>query len=116
MARNKKRTRQPPVSLSPLTPEDALAGLLQVKPEKGEQMPKFKNEQRVKIIAGDHSGKTGTIFGHPTTLVEAGLPETSVADGQDVATYAITTPVEYLVDLDGLDATVLVMESDLEAI
>lgn len=116
MARNKKKRRQPPVSLSPLKPEDALAGLLQVKPEKGEQMPKFKHEDRVRIIAGGHSGKTGTIFGHPTTLVETGLPETSVADGQDVATYAITPPVEYEVDLDGSDATVPVMESDLEPI
>ena len=91
-----------------------LAGLLQVKPEKGEAMPKFKHEQRVKIIAGDHRGKTGTIFGNPTTTLEAGLPQTSVAEGQEVATDALTF-VEYQVDLDW-DETVSVMESDLEAI
>ena len=62
-------------------------------------MPKFKHEQRVKIIGGQHNGKTGTIFGHPTTL-EAGLPDTSVAEGQEVATDT-STFVEYQVDLDG---------------
>ena len=33
MARQKRRKNQPPVSLNPLEPEEALAGLLQVKPE-----------------------------------------------------------------------------------
>jgi len=41
MARKQQGKRQPPVSLSPLTPEDALAGLLKVKPEKEEGMPKI---------------------------------------------------------------------------
>lgn len=35
MARKKKK-KQPPVSLSPLTPEEALAGLMQVQPEQKE--------------------------------------------------------------------------------
>lgn len=33
MARKQQGKRQPPVSLSPLTPEDALAGLMKVKPK-----------------------------------------------------------------------------------
>ena len=76
-------------------------------------MPKFKHEQRVKIIAGHHKGKTGAVFGHPVTI-EVGLPKSSVAEGQDVVTDTGTF-VEYHVDLDGTNATVPVMESDLEA-
>ncbi|NQW24708.1 MAG: hypothetical protein HQ475_14860 [SAR202 cluster bacterium] len=37
MPRKQQNKRQPPVSLHPLEPEDALAGLLRVKPEKAEE-------------------------------------------------------------------------------
>lgn len=42
LARSGQRKRQPPVSLSPLEPEEALAGLMQVKPEKEIEMPKIE--------------------------------------------------------------------------
>ena len=77
-------------------------------------MPKFKHEQRVKFIAGNHIGKTGVVFGHPVTI-EAGVPKSQVAEGQDVGTDMVIF-VEYLVDIDGTDATVPAMESHLEAI
>jgi hypothetical protein len=41
----KQRKRQPPVSLHPLEPEDALAGLLRVKPEKEEPPADEEREQ-----------------------------------------------------------------------
>ena len=45
----KRRRHQPPVSLSPLGPEEALAGLMQVKPEKGVDMPKIKANDKVRV-------------------------------------------------------------------
>ena len=38
MARRKGKPNKPPISLSPLEPEEALAGLMQVKPEKEASM------------------------------------------------------------------------------
>ena len=49
MARKKPRKRQPPVSLHPLEPEDALAGLMQVKPErKTEGMEVTEDDEKEK--------------------------------------------------------------------
>lgn len=69
-ARKQRRKRQPPVSLSPLDPEDALAGLLKVKPEEKDDgpMPKFKVGDRVMIpVEEEHveerfRGAEGTVL------------------------------------------------------
>ena len=45
MANKRQRKRQPPVSLSPLEPEDALAGLMQVKLEDKDAPPDEQPEQ-----------------------------------------------------------------------
>ena len=71
MARKQKRKRQPPVSLSPLEPEEALAGLLQVKPEREAQMAEFETGDRVVVLeaatnAPDHTrGQRGVVIGGP---------------------------------------------------
>ena len=50
MARKQRSSKRlPPVSLSPLEPEEALAGLMQVKPEKGAPMPNFKPNNKVTV-------------------------------------------------------------------
>ena len=70
MASKRQRKRQPPVSLSPLEPEDALAGLMQVKPEKENQMPKFKEGDRVrisvdaKVAPAEAKGEEGDVEGN----------------------------------------------------
>ena len=58
----KKRKRQPPVSLSPLEPEDALAGLMQVKPEGEDAMIKIGDQVEVLNHTNrDVVGKIGSI-------------------------------------------------------
>ena len=44
MAKKKHAKRQPPVSLQPLEPEDALAGLMQVQPGK-EAVPEEQGKE-----------------------------------------------------------------------
>lgn len=88
-----------------MDPEEALAALMQVKPEgKETTMPKYKHEDRVRIIAGEYDGKTGAIFGSPTMVI--GRAPAS----EEQRLY------EYDVDLDNSPDTVSVMESNLESI
>ena len=110
--RPKGSQTEPLVSLSPLEPEEALAGLLQVKPGKENQMPKFTHEDRVRITGGEYAGRTGAIFGNPSRVF--GVPYTPVAEGQEIAGEEAGSFL-YQVDLDGTDETVPVIEADLEA-
>jgi len=63
-----KKKRQPPVSLHPLQPEEALAGLMQVKPEREEDMPKFASGDLVrvkleaKLAPEEVRGQEGTVM------------------------------------------------------
>ena len=75
-------------------------------------MPKYKHEDRVRIIAGEHKGKTGAIFGSPTKVFAA--PYLPVAEGQEIAGDEAVSFL-YQVDLDGTDDTVPATEADLEA-
>lgn len=66
--RPKGSQTQPPVSLNPLEPEEALAGLMQVKPEKGETVPKFKSNDKVRVkpdaedVPDEVKGKEGIVM------------------------------------------------------
>ena len=75
-------------------------------------MPKFKDEDTVRIIAGEHEGKMGIIFGSPTKGV-AVVP-TRVAEGQEVVGEEAVT-FSYEVDVGSSDETIWVLESELEA-
>ena len=68
-------------------------------------MPKFQHEDQVRIIEGVHLGRTGVVFGNPFRTSAQAVEDR--AFGVD----------EYLyrVDLEGVDGTVTVMESDLAA-
>ena len=110
--RPKGRRNDPPVSLSPLEPEEALAGLLQVKPEKEQPMPSFKHEDRVRVVAGEYAGQTGTVFANPNIVRSALAP---VGEGQDIAGEERLSYI-YEVDLDKSDEPVMIPESDLNAI
>ena len=77
-------------------------------------MPKFKDEDRVRVIGGAYAGQTGIIYGNPTQI-SAGIPAGSVAEGHELATEP-TELYEYQVDLEGVDVNpVAIMEADLEA-
>ena len=120
LARSKRRQkRQPPVSLHPLEPEEALAGLFQVKPEKGDNaMARFQEEDRIRIAenargpASDHigtEGHIGSIEGRETSATSASSriePMPPVSEWEQL----------YLVKLDGVDDTILIQESWLEAV
>ena len=59
----RKQNRQKAVSLHPLTPEDALAGLMKVKPEKEGPMPEIQANDKVKVVSHinkEVEGKIGT--------------------------------------------------------
>jgi hypothetical protein len=66
--RKKGKPNEKPVSLHPLSPEDALRGLLQVKPEgRGNTMPQFQSGDKVQIakeargVPGEYVDAIGTI-------------------------------------------------------
>ena len=81
MPKNRKKQAKP-VSLAPLSPEEALAGLMRVKPEKGEPMPKFKHGDKVKVVEGQYAGQTGVIWGAPNQMSFTS-PQTT-GDGQAI--------------------------------
>ena len=68
-------------------------------------MPKFQHENQVRIIEGVHLGRTGVVFGNP---FQASAPE---VEGRAFGVDGYL----YRVDLDGVNGTVTIMESDLAA-
>ena len=48
--------------------EAVLVGLIQVKPEKEQTMPAFKEGDKVRVLEGQHAGECGEILG-PTSTV-----------------------------------------------
>ena len=86
---------------------------MQVGPENGEVMQKFKHEDEVRVVRGQYTGETGTIFGDPIE-VPAVLP----APGNDDQEIAGEERLGYFyrVDLEGEDDTVQLMEADLGAV
>ena len=97
-----------PISLHPLSPAQALEGLMQVKSEKEETVPvlKFNEGDEVKIAqtASEHAGEEGEIIQY----LGAGLFVT--VPGQDVEQ---AEPVRWLVKLRRTGAEVAIPESDL---
>ena len=108
-----RRKYQPPVSLAPLNPEEALAGLMQVKPGRETQMPKFTNGDKVmisadaKITVPEALGKVGTVVWLPME----GRRTTRLQEGARMT--AKRTDVWYDVRLHLTRAVVNVEESDL---
>ena len=71
-------------------------------------MPKFQNEDQVRIIEGVHLGRTGIVYGNPFNFKMMAPDVGGRAFGVDDCLYRV--------DLDGISATVTIMESDLAAI
>ena len=117
----RKRLRQQkskPVSLHPLEPEQALAGLMQVKPEgKEEPMPKFKHGDKVVISSdarvapvearGEHGEIDGNGFLVPSPQQVTTLLESQVIPEDEARTYT------YNVWLTRKDVKVMAAESEL---
>ena len=87
-----------PISLYPLTPEEALAGLMQVRRAGDRQVRKFRIADRVQ----DAHGRVGTVANIPEYNLYVRLPEGN-------------TGIEamYLIKWDDFEVMVLVRESDL---
>ena len=90
-----------------------MTGLMQVKPEKKNQMPKFKHRDKVKVVEGPYAGQTGVIWRAPNQI--SLTPAQTVDDGQAIGGQEQTL-YEYQVDLDSSEVeTVPIMEEDLVA-
>lgn len=88
---------------------------MQVMTQKEAQMPRFKHEDRVRILpesSAPYAGETGTIFGDPSLAIV--IVPTQAREGQSIAG---EQPViyEHEVCLDRSDKKVRILESDLES-
>jgi len=114
MANKRPRKRRPPVSLNPLEPEEALAGLLQVKPEtEGDSVThKYEMNQRVRVKTtnGNHSGTPPDSAKGKSGTIAQRYRATETGGGVPVST---GTPPLYFVEIDG-EATDIISEDWLE--
>ncbi len=69
-------------------------------------MPKFQHGDQVRIIAGGHIGWTGRVFGIPTKALAP------VFEGRAMGADSYL----HRIDLDGVNGTLCIMESDLAPI
>ena len=73
-------------------------------------MPKFKHEDKVRVVEGQYAGQTGTIWGKPTSI--GAVLMAPISEGEDISGEEKVTFL-YQVDLDESDDLVRLMESSI---